>query len=110
MFDPNSSRSKRQKECVDNWVKNKCVGTVVAAVGFGKTRIGLQAIQRFQNKNPKHSIIVAVPSDVIKLQWEKELKDWNLKAEVKTYYDTSRHKYECTMLVLDEFFVEFKLL
>lgn len=25
-----------------------------------------------------------------------------MRAEVKTYYDTSRHKYECTMLVLDE--------
>ena len=103
LFTNNDERTNRQLECVQKWVDNKKRGTILAATGFGKTRVGLQAIKRFQAKFPEHLIIVAVPSDAIKIQWEKELSNWNLKAEVKTYYDTSRHKYECTMLVLDEF-------
>lgn len=102
MFDPNSSRSKRQKECVDNWVKSKCVGTIVAATGFGKTRIGLQAIQRFQNKNANKKVIIVVPSDAIKIQWDKELQDNNIKAEVHTMYDVSRNQYKCALLLIDE--------
>ena len=35
LYDETSSRSIRQKTCVDNWVKNKCIGTIVAATGFG---------------------------------------------------------------------------
>lgn len=102
LFTNNDERTNRQLECVQKWVDNKKRGTILAATGFGKTRVGLQAIKRFQAKFPEHLIIVAVPSDAIRIQWEKELSNWNLKAEVKTYYDTSRHKYECTMLVLDE--------
>lgn len=102
LFTNNDERTNRQLECVQKWVDNKKRGTILAATGFGKTRVGLQAIKRFQTKFPEHLIIVAVPSDAIRIQWEKELSNWNLKAEVKTYYDTSRHKYECTMLVLDE--------
>ena len=102
LFTNNDERTSRQLECVQKWVDNKKRGTILAATGFGKTRVGLQAIKRFQAKFPEHLIIVAVPSDAIRIQWEKELSNWNLKAEVKTYYDTSRHKYECTMLVLDE--------
>lgn len=102
LFTNNDERTNRQLECVQKWVDNRKRGTILAATGFGKTRVGLQAIKRFQAKFPEHLIIVAVPSDAIRIQWEKELSNWNLKAEVKTYYDTSRHKYECTMLVLDE--------
>lgn len=95
-------RTTRQLECVQKWVDNKKHGTIVAATGFGKTRVGLQAIKRFQTKFPNHKIIVAVPSDAVRIQWEQELNNWNLHADVKTYFDTSKHKYECTMLVLDE--------
>lgn len=102
LFPDIDERTARQLECVQKWVDNGKHGTVVAATGFGKTRVGLQAIKRFQSKYPKHIVMVVVPSDAIRVQWEKELNEWNLKAEVKTYYDTSRHKYECTMLVLDE--------
>ena len=99
----NNERTIRQLECVQKWVDNKKRGTIVGATGFGKTNVGLQAIKRFQSKFPSHKIIVAVPSDAIRIQWEGKLKEWNLTADVKTYFDTSKHKYECTMLILDEF-------
>lgn len=102
LFAEVDERTQRQLDCVQKWVDNHKRGTIIAATGFGKTRVGLQAIKRFQTKFPTHSIIVAVPSDAVRIQWEKELSEWNLKADVKTYYDTSRHRYECTMLILDE--------
>jgi len=102
LFTNNDERTSRQLECVQKWVDNKKRGTIVAATGFGKTIVGLQAIKRFQIKFPYHKIIVAVPSDAVRIQWEQELNNWNLHADVKTYFDTSKHKYECTMLVLDE--------
>ena len=102
LFDLPSSRTIRQQNAVEIWVKNKCVGTINACVGFGKTRIGIMAIRRFLNKNPDKSVIVVVPSDPIRLQWMQELQDNNLKADVKTMYDCSRNKYKCALLVIDE--------
>lgn len=102
LFDSNYERTLRQEELVEEWVKHRCVGTIQAAVGFGKTRTAIIAIRRFQKKNPLHKIIIAVPSDAIRVQWEKELEQNGLNAEVKTYFDTSKHEYECTLLILDK--------
>lgn len=95
-------RTLRQEENVDNWVKNKCCGTILACTGYGKTRVGLIAIRRFLAKNPNRKIIIAVPSDAIRIQWLKELSDNQLNADVRTYYETSKSKYECDLLILDE--------
>ena len=35
LFDLPSSRTIRQQDAVDAWIKNKCVGTINACVGFG---------------------------------------------------------------------------
>ena len=102
LFDANSERSLRQEELVDTWVKHKCKGTVVCPTGFGKTKVGLIAIRRFLNKNPDKVVLVIVPSDPIKVQWEKQISELNLQAVVRTYYDTSRNKYEATLVILDE--------
>lgn len=69
---------------------------------FGKTRLGLMAVSRFQKKNPDKLIIIAVPSDPIKVQWLKELESLGLKADVRTYYDTSKHEYEASLVILDK--------
>lgn len=102
LFDSNSERTLRQEENVDNWVKNKCCGTILACTGYGKTNVGLIAIRRFQKRNPKHKIIVAVPSDAIRIQWMKELDSRGLIAEVHTYHETSKQKFKCGLLILDE--------
>lgn len=102
LFDLPSSRTLRQQKAVDLWVENKCIGTVNACVGFGKTRIGIMAIRRFLNKNPNKIVIIVVPSDPIRLQWMQELQDNGLSADVKTMYDCSRNKYKCDLLVIDE--------
>ena len=102
LFDANSERTLRQEELVDTWVKHKCRGTLLCPTGFGKTNTGLIAIARFQKKNPDKPILIIVPSDPIKIQWMKELEQKGLKADVRTYYDTSRHQYKATLVILDE--------
>lgn len=102
LFNPNDERSSRQEELIDIWIKHKCKGTLVCPTGFGKTRVGLLAIEKFQKKNPDKLIIVAVPSDPVKVQWLKELEDRKLRADVRTYYDTSRHKYDASLVILDK--------
>lgn len=98
------TRSERQDQCVQRWVDNKCRGTIEAATGFGKTRVGLLAIKRFLKANPTKKVIVVVPSDPIKEQWNRELIDWGLfqQTNTKTMADVSKNKYECDLLVVDE--------
>lgn len=67
-----------------------------------KTRVGILAAQRFQKGNPDHKILIVVPSDPIKQQWLEELAKAKVKADVITMYMASKHKYECTMLAVDE--------
>lgn len=99
-----NSRSVRQEEAIDKWVKAKLCGTLQLPTGFGKTRCGLLAISRFITKNPNKTVIVIVPSDPVKEQWMKELINWNIfnNCEVKTMFDAAKHEYNCTLLVIDE--------
>lgn len=32
------TRDERQEECRKKWVKNRCVGTIVASTGFGTVK------------------------------------------------------------------------
>lgn len=100
----NVSRTERQEQGVKKWVDSRLRGTLNWATGVGKTRAGMIAIQKFLKKNPDKTVIIVVPSEPIQRQWVKELIDWNLfdNCSVKTMNDTSVHKYECSLLVVDE--------
>ena len=102
-MDKTISRTERQEQCVQKWVDNKLRGSIIAATGFGKTNIGLMAIKRFLSKNDK-KVIIVVPSEPIKEQWNRELVEWNMfnNCSVKTMFDVSKNKYECSLLVVDE--------
>lgn len=99
-----SSRSLRQEQAVQRWVDNKLKGTIVAATGVGKTRMGMLAIDRFLSKNKTRKVIIVVPSDPIKQQWIAETIQWKVfeNCDVKTMFDVSKHEYECDLLVIDE--------
>lgn len=77
-------------------------GSLVLPTGFGKTRVGITAAQRFQKGNPSHRIIIVVPSDPIKEQWIEELARFKVKADVITMFMASKHQYECSLLIIDE--------
>lgn len=99
------TRDERQALCVQKWVNNKCCGTVVACVGFGKTYIALQAIKRFLTKNPNKKVLIIVPNEPLIKQWESYLVDWCFKENctVQTMNSSSKEReIQTDFLIIDE--------
>jgi superfamily II DNA or RNA helicase len=98
------TRDERQDQAIHNWVKAKGHGTIVAATAFGKTRTAIKVIQRLRTKKPELSVIVAVPTEVLKDQWNTELDKWGLgfNTEVQIMMGASKKHFECDLLVIDE--------
>ena len=65
------TRDERQEESLKAWLHNKGKGCIEACTGFGKTKIGLNAIETVRKRYPTLSVIVVVPTDVLKNQWTK---------------------------------------
>ena len=60
------TRDERQAESLNAWLRNKGRGCVEGCTGYGKTRIGLNAIEKVRTKYPDLSVIVVVPTDVLR--------------------------------------------
>lgn len=104
--DSSDSRTIRQKESVQKWIKNRCKGTVVATTGFGKTTIGLEVILRFRDKNPQSRITVVVPTDVLRKQWEKKLYEIGIFFFYEVLVINSaimRSRIDTDLLIVDKF-------
>jgi superfamily II DNA or RNA helicase len=97
------SRDERQDEGIAKWKLHKGRATCLYPTGFGKTRVALKTIARLREQKPEAKIIVVVPSDYLKIQWTKELKEFKLeKVEVVIVHTAIRNEYECDLLVVDE--------
>jgi len=62
-------RTERQKEAIQKWINNRCVGTFSFCTGFGKSYVAVMAIQRFFDKNPTKRVLIIVPTEVLQRQW-----------------------------------------
>lgn len=98
------TRDERQEESVKKWLKSKGKSTVVAATGVGKTRIAIKCIQKVRSKYPLLSVLILVPTELLKNQWLEELDKWGLgvNTEVKVMMGASKKKYCCDLLIIDE--------
>lgn len=98
------TRDERQEESLKAWLRNKGRGCVEGCTGYGKTRIGLNAIERVRTKYPNLSVIVVVPTDVLKGQWTKQLDErgLGLNSKVSIINTASKHIDQCDLLILDE--------
>lgn len=98
------TRDERQEESVRKWLQSKGRATVVAATGVGKTRIAIKCIQRVRSKYPEISVLILVPTELLKNQWIEELDKWGLgiNTEVQVMMGASKREYQCDMLVIDE--------
>lgn len=103
LFEP-LSRTERQKECLKEWIKHNCKGSIVACTGFGKTRIALMASKLLDKKFPGLRIIVVVPTETLKRQWEQQLFENGLSGQSQVIIINTliKNTYECDLLVLDE--------
>jgi RNA polymerase primary sigma factor len=79
MKEVNQAKDKVQRETLNAWWKAKYKGTIEAATGFGKSRVGVLAavktIEDFGIENTK--ILIIAPTDTIKDEWTQHFKDWN---------------------------------
>jgi superfamily II DNA or RNA helicase len=98
------TRDERQEENLRAWLKNKGRGCVEGCTGYGKTRIGLNAIETVRKRYPELSVIVVVPTDVLRNQWLEQLDErglgWNCKVEIIN--TASKTIDQCDLLILDE--------
>lgn len=98
------SRDERQDLCIANWKKYNGKATILAATGFGKTRIAIKTIQRIIKLKPKCSIIVIVPTDYLKIQWITVLAEFNVQCNIKVIIVHTAIKLDlaCDLLIVDE--------
>ena len=98
------TRTERQLECLKKWVYNKGKGSIEASTGFGKTRIGLTAIQKVLKKYPEIRVLVVVPTTTLKNQWQQQIDDWGFtfNTEVQVINTVIKHDWNCDFLILDE--------
>lgn len=71
---------------------------------YGKTRIGLNAIETVRKRYPDLSVIVVVPTDVLRNQWLKNLdqRGLGLNCQVLIINTASKTLEQCDLLILDE--------
>lgn len=98
------TRTERQQEAVKKWINAKGKGSIEAATGFGKTRVGLTAIQAVLKKYPSLRILVVVPTTLLKNQWQEQIDEWgfSFNAEVQVINTVIKHNWTCDFLILDE--------
>lgn len=98
------TRTERQKEVIKRWIANKGKGTLVAGTGTGKTRVALMTIQALLKKYPTLRILVVVPTEALKNQWNEHIDKWGFQfnVEVQIINTVIKHKWECGFLILDE--------
>lgn len=98
------TRTERQKQSVKKWIKNKGIGTIVAATGVGKTHIALLSMSALAKKYPQIRILVVVPTITLKNQWQEKVDDWELSfnTDIEVINTVIKHNYKCDYLILDE--------
>lgn len=98
-----NERSKRQFMGIKLWGEAGFQGYIEAAPGFGKTRIGLEAIQMTTRNNPERSTLVIVPTQLLKDQWEEQIRNWELPNVTVMIVNTAvKFYHNVFLLILDE--------
>lgn len=65
---------ERQQLGSDRFFDAACKGAIVYATGVGKTYTAILILKRFFSLFPTANITILVPSEIIYLQWQKELE------------------------------------
>lgn len=98
------TRDERQEECRRKWIKNRCVGTIVASTGFGKTKIGLNCIKTVLKHFPQYRVLIIVPTETLQKQWcgHIDSNGLGLSCDVQIINTVIKHPAKYDLLVLDE--------
>jgi len=77
-IDPETGTSSKklwyyQEEAIDGWLKNNMCGFFEMATGTGKTLTAIHCMKKAAEKHRGLSIIVAVPTNTLVMQWKKDM-------------------------------------
>jgi superfamily II DNA or RNA helicase len=97
------TRNERQQQVIDRWKEVK-KGTLLAATGTGKTRIGLNLIEQLVEKNPTLTCLVTVPTENLKDQWMLQVIERGLiqYVDVMVINTAVKQKRKYKLLIIDE--------
>lgn len=103
LFEP-VSRDERQAQAMQAWIKANGRGTIVAATGFGKTTTSCNIISKLRTKYPTMSVLVVVPTQNLKEQWEGVLdyKGLGFNTDVQVMMGAAKRQQTCDLLIIDE--------
>lgn len=76
-MDRNGRKDYVQKKALTEWLNNLGRGTIEAATGVGKTRIGVLAAAKELANNPSAVVYICVPTTTLKEDdWPDEFRKW----------------------------------
>ena len=73
----NKIRDKEQKKALNSWAKQGFVGSVIAGTGFGKSRVGVLAVNHALKSGGK--ALILVPTIQLQEQFKEEFVKWGLE-------------------------------
>lgn len=99
-----TSRTDRQKECVEKWRKAGGKATLELCTGFGKTRVAGMIVHRYLKSNPNAKVLISVPTEVLKEQWITNLVKWKMLANctVEIVNSIIKTSTSVDLLIIDE--------
>lgn len=97
-------RTERQKLGIKRWLSASGSGTCVYCTGFGKTKVALDIIELLSKKTPELSVLIVVPTEVLKEQWLEKIIERNLivLCDVQIINSVIKQDWECDLLIQDE--------
>ncbi len=98
------TRTERQLTGVKKWFQSGGQATLIYCTGFGKTRTALEVIKILYQKKKDLTVLVTVPTEVLKKQWLEKVKELNLLNNVKVEIINSiiKQRWNVDLLVNDE--------
>lgn len=98
------TRDERQKLSCKRWVEAKGAASIIGCTGYGKTRCAIMIIQSLYKRNPQLNVLIAVPTEVLKEQWHRELAVNKLFhiCKVEIFNTIVKREYEVDLFIIDE--------
>jgi superfamily II DNA or RNA helicase/HKD family nuclease len=74
-----------QKNAYAAWLENNMQGIFAMATGSGKTVTSLNCVLKRYQEDGYYKVIIAVPTQALAVQWEREVKSFNFQNIVSTH-------------------------
>lgn len=97
-------RTTRQKESIKRWLDNNGKGILECTTGYGKTFLSIMLIQSMLKSNPDAHVLISVPTEILKEQWDRQLIKYHLfnSCKVEIINTIIKKRYFVDLLIIDE--------